>query len=115
MVKEKNSAANSVRAGEVQPFDTTPVLRLTPECITGTYKVFAAARKGMPAALVREPDADVIAPTEVAVPTEIRIIIRPTIKRHGFLTRRCRGCLSIREVFRCKEYESTDGAVRARC
>jgi hypothetical protein len=33
--------------------------------------VFVAACKGMQAALARELDADVIAPTEVDVPTEI--------------------------------------------
>jgi len=71
MVKEKNSAANSVKAGEVKLFDATPVPRLTPELITGAHKVFVAARRGMQAALARELDADVIAPTEVDVPTEI--------------------------------------------
>jgi Zn-dependent alcohol dehydrogenase len=71
MVKEKNSAANSVKAGEVKLFDTTPVRRLTPELIPIAHKVFVAARKGMQAALARELDADVIAPTEVDVLTEI--------------------------------------------
>jgi hypothetical protein len=45
MVKEKNSARNSVlKTGEVKLFDTIPVLRLTPELITGPHKVSVAAR-----------------------------------------------------------------------
>jgi hypothetical protein len=48
-----------------------PVPRLTSELIIGAHKVFVAGCKGMQAALASEPDADVIAPTEVDVPTEI--------------------------------------------
>jgi hypothetical protein len=58
MVKEKNSARNSVpKTGEIKLFDATPFPRLTPELITGAHKVSVAARKGMQAALAREPDA----------------------------------------------------------
>ncbi len=57
MVKEKNSAANSVKTGEVKLFDTIPVPRLSPELITGAHKVAVAARKGMQAALARDLDA----------------------------------------------------------
>jgi len=58
ILNEKSSAANSVKAGEVRLFDTTPVPRLTP----GGHKVFIAAREGMQAALSFELDTDVIAP-----------------------------------------------------
>jgi hypothetical protein len=41
MVKEKNSAANSVKAGDVKIFDTPPVPWLTPELIAGAHQVFS--------------------------------------------------------------------------
>jgi len=50
--------------------------------------VFAAARKGMQAALARELDIDVIAPTEVDVPTEIMkcadgLMVDPAVETAG--------------------------------
>jgi hypothetical protein len=63
--------ANSVKAGEVRLFDTTPVRRLIPELTTGAHKVLIAAHEGMQTARTRELDADFIAPTEIGALTEI--------------------------------------------
>jgi hypothetical protein len=108
MVKGKNSAANSVKAGEVKLFDKTPVPRLTSEPITGAQKVFVAARKGVQAALARELDADLIAPTEVDVPTEIMkradgLMVDPAVETAGVSATVIMALQPIRKLWRVAE------------
>jgi hypothetical protein len=123
MVMEKNSAAGSVKAGEVKLFDTTPAPRSTSELITGAHKLFAASRKGMQAAVARELDADVIAPTEFDVLTELMeraagLMVDPAVETAGVSATVIMALMRMPEhqrgVYRCKEYGSTAGAVRVR-